>query len=112
MTKDDKRLADHWLRRWAWLSRRGLPDVGYPHRSPEQAMAGDYSTTSYEEMPEDIQVNQLISTMTLTLKNITRLYYAQSVKPKQIAERENLTARQVRSRLDMIRYKVIMTVKI
>lgn len=112
MTKDDKRLADYWLRRWAWLSRRGLPDVGYKHQSPEQSMVGDYSVTSYEEMPEDAQVNKLIGTMNLTLKNITRLYYSQAIKPKQIAERENLTARQVRSRLDMIRYKVIMEVKI
>ena len=98
--------ADILIRRWAWLVKRGLPDIGYPHRSPEQALAGDYAVSNYIVMPEDDLTAEIINTMDLPRKRIIRFYWSQGLKESEIARRENLTRAKVRTRINWIKEQV------
>ena len=110
MTKDNLATAEHFISRWAWLSRKGLPDIGYKHKSPEQPpdVAEEYG--DYEILPEDELTEQSIAAMSLQLKNIARLYWSRGMKPKEIGQRESISPRQVRLRIHKIRHTVALDV--
>ena len=99
--------ADALIKRWAWLVRGGLPDVGYPHRSPEQSLAGDTGGGhAVEIMPEDDLTAETINSMSLQLRNVARLHWSIQLTDNQIAQREKMSRKMVRTRIRWIKEQV------
>lgn len=105
--KDNSRLAraNFLLTRWGFLIRRGLPNLGYPSRSPEQQLLPSYGG-DYIELAEDSLTAQIINHMTLPMRNIARLHWSNGLKQSEIARRENLKRGKVRARILFIKQAV------
>ena len=106
ITSDRLRRANGLIRRWAWLSRGGLPDIGYPHRSPEQALTGDTGGNSYEILPEDDLTAATLNGMSTELKNITRLHWVIVLPQSEIAAREGISVKMVARRIRWIKEQI------
>ncbi|PHS70680.1 MAG: hypothetical protein COB23_03130 [Methylophaga sp.] len=94
------------IKRWIWLSRKGLPDIGYPHQSPEQSLAGDYSSNNYIVLPEDEDTARVMSKIRPDIKEVARLLWGQGLKVSKIAKRLNMSRSKVRYRIEFIKQKV------
>ena len=106
ITSDRLRRANGLIRRWAWLSRGGLPDIGYPHRSPEQALTGDTGGNNYEILPEDDLTAATLNGMSTELKNITRLHWVIVLPQSEIAAREGISVKMVARRIRWIKEQI------
>ncbi len=112
ITKNRLRRADVLLKRWAWIIRRGLPDLGYKHKSPEQALVPDSGNQELLLLPEDGLTATTVSGMTLQLRTIARLHWQYKLTDKEIARRETLTRAKVRVRIKWIKEQVVNCVLI
>lgn len=98
------------LKRWAWIAKRGLPDLGYKHKSPEQALVPSSGTQEMLLLPEDDLTAAIINGLSVQLKVIARLHWSNNLTDREIAKREKLSRAKVRTRIRWIKQQVVDSV--
>lgn len=104
--KQRRDRANDLLNRWGWLVRDGLPDLGYPHQSPEQERIRGIDTRNVEADQVDEQVFKTVNELKTTARHVAFDYWARRHTYEQIARQERLSVSGVKWRLDAIREKV------
>lgn len=101
--KDKRGRAEYWLNRWAFLVRLDLPDLGYPHLSPEQEKIRGIDTRDIEMTEYDEEVKAIVDSMGDKQRRMTRMRWVYRDPVAVIANKEGLSIDGVRWRLDAIR---------
>tara|TARA_R110001632_G_scaffold139166_1_gene254922 strand:- start:948 stop:1418 length:471 start_codon:yes stop_codon:yes gene_type:complete len=108
ISKDEKKRAITLIKRYCWLSRNGLPHLGYPKMSIEQSIGGSGgSRGAYEVHLEDELTFSIMASMALQLRTITRLKFGLGLTVKEIAQRESLTQKMIRTRVDAVVSQIV-----
>jgi len=93
--------AELLIKRWAWFVRRGLPDLGYPHKAPFHISA--HGRQELEVLPEDDLTAVVMCGLSLRMKEVARLRWVIVLSQKEVAAQARLSRRQVRTRLYQIK---------
>tara|TARA_B100000795_G_scaffold269841_1_gene260668 strand:- start:2652 stop:3023 length:372 start_codon:yes stop_codon:yes gene_type:complete len=103
ISKEEKTRAIKLIQRYCWLSRNGLPYLGYPTMSVEQSIAGGGgSSGNYETHLSDQNTFTIMAGMAAQIKRIVRFKFDFGLTIKEIAAREDITVKMVRTRIDAV----------
>ena len=102
ISKEEKTRAIKLIRRYCWLSRNGLPYLGYPKMSVEQSIVGGSSTGDYETHLSDQNTFTVMAGMAAQIRRIVRFKFDFGLTVQEISARENITVKMVRTRVDAV----------
>lgn len=102
LTKSEIHRSERLIRRWVWISRGGLPDLGYGSVLLSPQTSGTFVIHSI-----DVLAASVMNGLALPLRSIAKLRYDLDLSIKQISERENMTPKMVRNRLEFIHKEII-----
>lgn len=69
-------------------------------------MAGDTGGVPYEVLPEDNLTAEVVNAMTLELRSVARLHWSIRLTDNEIAQRQSMSRKMVRTRIRWIKEQV------
>lgn len=107
LKKQKQDRAEFLIKRWAILTRLGLPDLGYPHQSPEQERVRGLDVRNVEMDKLDEKVMCVMKNFSPKPRRIAKEYWLYGKSMQEIAWAEKLSKSGVKWRLDSVKDKVV-----